>query len=98
MHDWIENWLINKKQRDAINGIASDWAPVTNGVPQDSVFFIIYINYINLGHNNYIAIIPNHTKIGNSKIFDQHSLKSGRRSLSTLTNAILFNREKKKKK
>ena len=49
---WIENWPTNRKQKVVINGSASDWAPVTNGVPQRSVLrpvlFMIYINHLNL--------------------------------------------------
>ncbi len=31
--DWIENWLTRRKQRVVINGKASKWINVTNGVP-----------------------------------------------------------------
>ncbi len=47
VHNRIENWLSNRKQR-VINDTASDWAAVTSGVPQGSVLepvvFIIYMN------------------------------------------------------
>ncbi len=72
VHNWIENWLSYRKQRVVINDIAPDWAPVTSGVPQGSVLgpvlFIIYINDIDVGLNNYILKFANDTKIGNSII------------------------------
>ncbi len=75
VHNWIENWLGNRKQRVVINRTASDWAPVTSGVPQDSVLgpvlFIIYISDIDVGLNNFIAKHSDGTKIRNSVIFDR---------------------------
>ncbi len=72
VHDWIKNWLSNRKQRVVINGTASDWAPVISGVPQSSdlgpVLFIIYINDIHVELNNFIAKSADDTKIGNSII------------------------------
>ncbi len=74
VHKWIENWLNNRKQRVIINGSASDWAPVTSGVPQGSVLgsvlFVIYINDIDVGLNNFISKFADDTKIGNSIITD----------------------------
>ncbi len=74
VRDWIENWLNYRKQRVVINGSSLDWAPVTSGVPQGSVLgpvlFIIYINEIDLGLNNFIAKFADDTKIGNSAISD----------------------------
>ncbi len=59
-----------------INGSsASDWAPVIGGVLQGSVLapvlFIVYINHIDLGLNNFIAKFADDTKIGNSVNFDR---------------------------
>ncbi len=75
VHNWIENWLKNRKQRMIISGSASDWAPVNSGVPQGSdlgpVLFIIYTHDIDLGLNNFIAKFADDTKIGTSVISDR---------------------------
>ncbi len=71
VHNWIENWLRNRKQRIVINGTASDWAPVTSGVPAlGPVLFIIHIKDIDVGLNNLVSKFPDDTKIGNSIITD----------------------------
>ncbi len=61
-----------------INGTASDWASVTSGVLQGSVLgpvpFIIYINDIDVGLNNFISKFADDTKIGNSIVDDQNRL------------------------
>ncbi len=74
VYNWIENWLSDRKQRVVINGTASDWAPVTSGVPHWSVLgpvlFTIYINDIDVWLNNFISKFADNTKIGNSIITD----------------------------
>ncbi len=78
VHNWIENSLSNRKQRVFINGTASDWAPVTSGVPQGSdlgpVQFIVYINDIDIGLNNFISKFADDTKIDNSIITDHDTM------------------------
>ena len=48
MINWIEIWLIDKKQRVVVDGEVSNWKFVLNGIPQGSVLgpilFLIYIN------------------------------------------------------
>ena len=47
---WIKDYLTNRRHRTLIEGIASDWKPVTSGVPQGSIIgpilFLVYVNDI----------------------------------------------------
>ena len=66
--NWIENWLKDRRQRVAVNGHLSDWAPVISGVPQGSVLgpllFIIYINDIDDDIGAKISKFAHDTKLG----------------------------------
>ncbi len=88
VRNWIENWLSNRKPRVVINGTVSDWAPVTSEVPQGSalgpVLFIVYINDIDVGLDNFISKFADDTKIDNSiiTIHDIMSLQEDLRKIS----------------
>ena len=34
--NWMENYLTNRKQREVVNGTASNWLTVRAGVPQEA--------------------------------------------------------------
>ena len=38
---WIENWLKSRKQRVILNGVSSDWLPITSSVIQGSVLGVV---------------------------------------------------------
>lgn len=75
---WIGSWLDNREQRVVINGDASDWKPVADGVPLGSVLgpilFVIYINDIDVGLNNTIVRFADDTKICKAELTENDRL------------------------
>jgi len=65
--EWIEKWLLDRKQRVVINGMFSGWKNVLSGVPQGSVLgpllFVIYINNIDELIVSHILKFADDTKI-----------------------------------
>ena len=73
-YSWIENWLMDRKQRVKINSAYPGWNKVTSGVPQGSILgptlFLLYINDIEKKLNstglkfaddtNAMKVIDNH--------------------------------------
>ena len=44
----LQSYLLNRKQRVILEGIASDWKPVLSSVPQGSQIPLLFILYINV--------------------------------------------------
>lgn len=64
---WITEWLKGRKQKVGIRGVSSDWADVLSGVPQGSVLgpllFLVYINDLDFGIDNWILKFADDSKI-----------------------------------
>ena len=64
---WIENFLKDRKQRVQVDGESSEWADVTSGIPQGSVFrptlSLIYINDLPDVVHSFVKLFADDAKL-----------------------------------
>ena len=64
---WIASFLGDTRQRVMVNGTASEWRPVTSGIPQGSVLgpglFVAYINDLPKNVTSGVRLFADDTKI-----------------------------------
>ena len=67
MINWIEKWLIGRRQRVVVDAEVSNWKAVLNGVPQGSVLgpilFLIYINDLDDDITSKVLKFADDTKV-----------------------------------
>ena len=106
LYNWFANYLSGRCQRVVIDGTASNWAPVTSGVPQGSilgpVLFVIFINDLpyTLPDEKMAALYADDTKVCNS-IRSKADCKKVQQALTNLEcwicdNNLDFNSSKRK--
>ena len=85
MINWIEKWLIDRRQRVVVDGEVSNWKAVLSGVPQGSVLgpilFLLYINDLDDDITSKVLKFADDTKVFRKIKSDadrQHLLRSGK--------------------
>ena len=65
--NWIEQWLIDRRQMVVVDGAVSSWKSVLSEVPQGSVLgpilCLVYINYLEEGVTGKILKFADDTKL-----------------------------------
>jgi hypothetical protein len=77
---WVRNFLTNRTQQVAVNGVKSSPADVTSGIPQGSVLgpvlFVLYINDLPRHVQSYAELFADDTKV-----FNRSDCAEGRNAL-----------------
>ena len=88
IHNWLKDWLSERKQIVVINGASSSWLKVKSGVPQGSVLgpvlFLIYVNDIDDGLVCKVSKFADDTKIA-SKVTTTQDRETLQSDLDQLT-------------
>jgi hypothetical protein len=67
VYNWIENWLVDRKQRVLLNCSFTEWTSDTSGVPQGSVLghllFIMFVNDIDNSVLSHLLKFADDTKL-----------------------------------
>ena len=65
--DWVEAFLTGRRQRVTVNGLRSEWATVTSGVPQGTVLgpllFVVFLNDMPGEISSSIKMFTDDTKV-----------------------------------
>ena len=65
--NWIEKWLIQRRQRVIVDGDISNWKSVLSGIPQRSVLgpipFLMYINDLEDDISSKVLKFADDTKV-----------------------------------
>jgi len=79
VNQWIAMWLMDRRQRVALNGEISPWSRVTSGVPQGSVLgpvlFLVYVNDIDEDISSTVYKFADDTKLVNEIVSPQDGCK-----------------------
>ena len=67
MINWLDIWLINRRQRVLVDGVVSNWKSVLSGVPQGSalgpILFLIYNNDLDDDITSKVLKFADNTKV-----------------------------------
>ena len=76
---WFQSYLTDRKQRVVLQGVCSEWLPVSSGVPQGSILgpllFLVYCNDIStcIKENSTLALFADDSKLYRPLLFPTSS-------------------------
>ena len=76
---WFQSYLTDRKRRAVLQGICSEWLPVSSGVPQGSILspllFLVYCNDISsyVKENSTLALFADDSKLYQPLLFPTSS-------------------------